>query len=561
MNQTIYPIGIQNFEKIRKDGYLYIDKTALVYQLVTTGQYYFLSRPRRFGKSLLLSTLEAYFQGKKELFEGLAMEKLEKDWKEYPILHFDLNISQYDSPDSLYKILNDILSRYEDEYGTRPSEVTLPLRFAGIIDRAYRKTGQRAVILIDEYDKPLLQNLHDKEMQNRLRNMLKPFYGVLKTMDRAIRFALLTGVTKFGKISVFSDLNNLMDLSMDNRYVEICGITEKEIHAYLDDEVKELADTQMTTYEETCLKLKQRYDGYHFTAKSEGIYNPFSLLNTFAKMEFGDYWFETGTPSYLVELLKHTHYDLYEMANTETDADVLNSIDSTSNNPIPVIYQSGYLTIKGYDPEFGIYRLGFPNKEVEEGFVKYLLPFYTSIQASKTPFEIGQFVREIRSGNYDAFFHRLQSFFADSRRAKAGTRHGAALPERPLHRLQAGRPVHASGVPYLERAYRPRLANRSLCIYHGVQAQRNRRGGPAANRGERLRPTLRRRQSGGLQDRRELLCRDPQYREVAGWVKKSCFYPDILTLPIQYISYARRRYTSSGIEVYLLPKKASQVNN
>ena len=414
MNQTIYPIGIQNFEKIRKDGYLYIDKTALVYQLVTTGQYYFLSRPRRFGKSLLLSTLEAYFQGKKELFEGLAMEKLEKDWKEYPILHFDLNISQYDSPDSLYKILNDILSRYEDEYGTRPSEVTLPLRFAGIIDRAYRKTGQRAVILIDEYDKPLLQNLHDKEMQNRLRNMLKPFYGVLKTMDRAIRFALLTGVTKFGKISVFSDLNNLMDLSMDNRYVEICGITEKEIHAYLDDEVKELADTQMTTYEETCLKLKQRYDGYHFTAKSEGIYNPFSLLNTFAKMEFGDYWFETGTPSYLVELLKHTHYDLYEMANTETDADVLNSIDSTSNNPIPVIYQSGYLTIKGYDPEFGIYRLGFPNKEVEEGFVKYLLPFYTSIQASKTPFEIGQFVREIRSGNYDAFFHRLQSFFADT---------------------------------------------------------------------------------------------------------------------------------------------------
>ena len=355
MNQTIYPIGIQNFEKIRKDGYLYIDKTALVYQLVTTGQYYFLSRPRRFGKSLLLSTLEAYFQGKKELFEGLAMEKLEKDWKEYPILHFDLNISQYDSPDSLYKILNDILSRYEDEYGTRPSEVTLPLRFA-----------------------------------------------------------LLTGVTKFGKISVFSDLNNLMDLSMDNRYVEICGITEKEIHAYLEDEVKELADTQMTTYEETCLKLKQRYDGYHFTAKSEGIYNPFSLLNTFAKMEFGDYWFETGTPSYLVELLKHTHYDLYEMANTETDADVLNSIDSASNNPIPVIYQSGYLTIKGYDPEFGIYRLGFPNKEVEEGFVKYLLPFYTSIQASKTPFEIGQFVREIRSGNYDAFFHRLQSFFADT---------------------------------------------------------------------------------------------------------------------------------------------------
>ena len=214
MNQTIYPIGIQNFEKIRKDGYLYIDKTALIYQLVKTGSYYFLSRPRRFGKSLLLSTLEAYFQGKKELFEGLAMEKLEKEWTKYPILHFDLNISHYDAPDSLYKILNDTLSRYEEEYGTRPTEETLPLRFAGIIDRAYRKTGQRAVILIDEYDKPLLQNLHDEEMQNRFRNMLKPFYGVLKTMDRAIRFALLTGVTKFGKVSVFSDLNNLDDISM-----------------------------------------------------------------------------------------------------------------------------------------------------------------------------------------------------------------------------------------------------------------------------------------------------------------------------------------------------------
>ena len=275
-------------------------------------------------------------------------------------------------------------------------------------------------------------------------------------MDRAIRFALLTGVTKFGKVSVFSDLNNLMDLSMDNRYVEICGITEKEIHAYLDDEVKELADTQMTTYEETCLKLEQRYDGYHFTAKSEGIYNPFSLLNTFAKMEFGDYWFETRTPSYLVELLKHTHYDLYEMANTETDADVLNSIDSASNNPIPVIYQSGYLTIKGYDPEFGIYRLGFPNKEVEEGFVKYLLPFYTSIQASKTPSRsdssFGRYGLAITTPSSTASKASSPTHLRGDRRAKAGARHGAALPERPLHRLQAGRPVHANEYHTLEQA-------------------------------------------------------------------------------------------------------------
>ena len=414
MNQTIYPIGIQNFEKIRKDGYLYIDKTALVYQLVTTGQYYFLSRPRRFGKSLLLSTLEAYFQGKKELFEGLAMEKLEKDWIRYPILHLDLNAERYSDPGALESILRRYLNLWEDLWGKDEREITPSDRFTGVIRRAYERTGRRVVILVDEYDKPLLQAIGNPELQEAYRSILKAFYGVLKSMDGYIRLAFLTGVTKFGKVSVFSDLNNLMDISMDNRYIEICGITEKEIHTYLENELRVLADAQAMTYEATCLKLKQRYDGYHFTANSAGMYNPFSLLNTFAKMEFGDYWFETGTPSYLVELLKHTHYDLYEMANTETDADVLNSIDSASNNPIPVIYQSGYLTIKGYDPRFGIYKLGFPNLEVEEGFVKYLLPFYTSISAAKTPFEIGRFVQEVESGNYDAFFRRLQSFFADT---------------------------------------------------------------------------------------------------------------------------------------------------
>ncbi len=414
MNKTIYPIGIQNFESLRKDAYLYIDKTALIYQLATTGRYYFLSRPRRFGKSLLISTLEAYFQGKKELFEGLAIEKLEKEWTEHPILHLDLNIARYASTSDLEDILNRNLVAWEKLYGADPAERSLPLRFAGIIDRAYHKTGQRTVILIDEYDKPLLQALHDEELQNQLRNMLKPFYGVLKTMDRAIRFALLTGVTKFGKVSVFSDLNNLDDISMRVPYAAICGITEEELRTYFEDDIHELASSLKLTYDETRTLLKRRYDGYHFVAEGPGLYNPFSLLNTFKYMRIDDYWFETGTPSYLVELLKHTHYDLYEMANTETDADTLNSIDSASNNPIPVIYQSGYLTIKDYDPEFKIYRLGFPNREVEEGFIKYLLPFYTSVSAPKTPFEIGQFVREVRSGNYDAFFRRLQSFFADT---------------------------------------------------------------------------------------------------------------------------------------------------
>ena len=414
MSQTIYPIGIQNFEKIRKDGYLYIDKTAWVYQLANTGSYYFLSRPRRFGKSLLLSTIEAYLQGKKELFNGLAIEKLEKEWKAYPVLHLDLNAERYSEAGALESILRRYLNLWEDRWGKDEREITPADRFTGVIRRACEKSKQRVVILVDEYDKPLLQAIGDERLQEEFRSILKAFYGVLKTMDGYIKLAFLTGVTKFGKVSVFSDLNNLMDISMDNRYVEICGITEKEIHTYMEDSLRELAEAQGLNNEETCRKLKERYDGYHFTEDSIGIYNPFSLLNTFAKKKFGDYWFETGTPSYLVELLKHTHYDLYEMANTETDADVLNSIDAASRNPIPVIYQSGYLTIKDYDAEFGIYKLGFPNLEVEEGFVKYLLPFYTNVSAAKTPFEIGQFVREIRTGNYDAFFKRLQSFFADT---------------------------------------------------------------------------------------------------------------------------------------------------
>ncbi|MBP3640952.1 MAG: ATP-binding protein [Parabacteroides sp.] len=410
----LYPVGIQNFEKLRNDGYLYIDKTELIYQLVKTGNYYFLSRPRRFGKSLLISTLEAYFQGKKELFKGLAMEQLEKDWVEHPVLHLDLNISQYDSTDSLYSILNESLSRWEELYGTRPSETTLPLRFAGVVRRAYEKTGQRVVILVDEYDKPMLQALHNESLQTGLRNMLKPFYGVLKTMDKYIRFALLTGVTKFGKVSVFSDLNNLMDISMDDRYADICGITEKEIHRYFEEELHGLAEKRKTSYEDICAELKLRYDGYHFVEDSVGIYNPFSLLNTFAKMKFGNYWFETGTPSYLVELLKRTDYNLYDMAHMETDADVLNSIDSTSYNPIPVIYQSGYLTIKGFDPRFNTFILGFPNKEVEEGFINYLLPFYTSVNKTNSSFQIIRFIQEIEKGDIDGFLRRLQSFFADT---------------------------------------------------------------------------------------------------------------------------------------------------
>ena len=412
MSTKIYPIGIQNFEKIRNDGYLYIDKTALMYQMVKTGSYYFLSRPRRFGKSLLISTLEAYFQGKKELFTGLAVERLEKDWIKYPILHLDLNIEKYDTPESLDNILEKSLTAWEKLYGAEPSERSFSLRFAGIIERACKQAGQRVVILVDEYDKPMLQAIGNEELQKQFRDTLKPFYGALKTMDGYIKFA--TGVTKFGKVSVFSDLNNLDDISMRKDYVEICGVSDQELHENLDIELHEFAETQGLSYDKLCTKLKEYYDGYHFTHNSIGIYNPFSLLNAFKYKEFGSYWFETGTPTYLVKLLKKHHYDLERMAHEETDAQVLNSIDSESTNPIPVIYQSGYLTIKGYDERFGIYRLGFPNREVEEGFIRFLLPFYANVNKVESPFEVQKFVREVETGDYDSFFHRLQSFFADT---------------------------------------------------------------------------------------------------------------------------------------------------
>lgn len=413
MSNRIYPIGIQNFEKIRTDGYVYIDKTALIHHMVSTGSYYFLSRPRRFGKSLLISTLEAYFQGKRELFEGLAMETLEKKWVKRPVLHLDLNIGKYDTPDSLERILDDTLAGWESLYGTRPTESTIALRFAGVVARACKQSGERVAILIDEYDKPLLQAIGNEELQREFRNTLKPFYGVLKTMDGCIQFAMLTGVTKFGKVSVFSDLNNLDDITMREPYVALCGVTEQEIHDNFEEELHELAAAQGMTYEEACNELRVCYDGYHFVENTEGIYNPFSLLNTFKYKKFDNYWFETGTPTYLVELLKRSHYNLERLAHEETSSDVLNSIYG-DEEPLPVIFQSGYLTIKGYDKRFGLYRLGFPNREVEEGFVSFLIPFYTRYSKIEAPFEIQKFIQELESGQPEAFLKRLRSFFADT---------------------------------------------------------------------------------------------------------------------------------------------------
>ena len=406
-----YPIGIQNFEKIRLDGYVYVDKTALMYKMVSEGSYYFLSRPRRFGKSLMLSTLEAFLSGKRELFKGLYADSVEWNWQQHPIMHLDLNTGKYDAQEALDDMLEEFLARQEALYGRNEHERSFGLRFQGVIRRAFEQTGMPVVILVDEYDKPMLQAIGNERLQIYYRNTLKAFYGALKSADRYIRFAFLTGVTKFGKVSVFSDLNNLIDISMLPKYSNICGISETELHSYFDDDVAALGRVNGMTKEECYERLRRDFDGYHFNEFStEGLYNPFSLLNTLSHQVFRDYWFETGTPSFLVYQLQKTDYALDSMTTEELTTDTLNSIDIMDENPLPLLYQSGYLTLKSYDREFDSYRLCFPNREVEQGFVRYLLPYYTPKVNDKDTYAIAQFVKDIRNGDAKGFMRRLEGW-------------------------------------------------------------------------------------------------------------------------------------------------------
>lgn len=407
-----YPLGIQSFEKIRNDGYLYIDKTAYVYKLASSGSYYFLSRPRRFGKSLLVSTLEAFFQGKRKLFDGLAIDGLEKEWRQYPVLHLDLNAEKYTTPEALDHILNAHLSLWEEKYGRRAGETTLSNRFAGVIRRAYEQTGEKVVILVDEYDKPLLQAIKDKTLQEDYRATLKAFYGVEKSMDDYIQFAFFTGVTKFSKVSVFSDLNNLTDITMDLRYAEICGITEEELRTNLDEQVGLMAEKLRMTKADCYKQLKSYYDGYHFEADAVGVYNPYSLLRALDSMTFKDFWFETGTPSFLVELLKQNNYLLENLNHEQLTADVLGNVDTIDQTPIPLLYQSGYLTVKGVEQEFSLYKLGFPNEEVERSFARFLLPYYTPLQPTQGQLFVANFVKDVRTGRAEQFVQRLDTLFA-----------------------------------------------------------------------------------------------------------------------------------------------------
>ena len=407
----LYPIGIQSFEKIRKGDFAYIDKTALIYNLVSTGQYYFLSRPRRFGKSLLVSTMEAYFSGKKELFGGLAMESLEKEWKGYPVLHLDFSGKAYDKDDVLLKVLDDALYKWEDEYGSVNRSDVPGLRFGNVIEAAFRKTGRQAVILIDEYDKPIVDNLNRPELREAFRETLQGFYSVMKSKDAFIRFGFLTGVTKIGRMSVFSGLNNLQDISMDTRYIDICGITEGELKRYFDDSVQELSDACRLTKQDCYARLARMYDGYHFCEETAGIYNPFSILNTFSKMKFGEYWFETGTPSFLVKYLKEKNYNLDNISKNDVSPEELSGVNYADPQPITLMYQSGYLTIKGYDEEFHSYYLDYPNEEVRSGFLKSLSQLFTP-RLNEGEFAVSRFVRALRSGDVEDFMTRFTAFLA-----------------------------------------------------------------------------------------------------------------------------------------------------
>ncbi len=411
------PIGVQSFENIRNRGYVYVDKTQYIRDLVR-GHVYFLSRPRRFGKSLFLSTLAAYFEGKKELFQRLHLEKAEEDlavaqgreaWQKYPVLHLDLNTGEYKNAEELKSVLVYHLHQWEELYGKPTSEDTLTLRFAGILRRAYEQTGQQVVFLVDEYDKPLLQSVNNPELYEQFRSLLYAFYSNIKSNDQYIRFVFLTGVSRFGKLTIFSGLNNLEDISMDPNYAGICGITETELVSNFAPEIETLAAKLDRSYEDTLAELKKRYDGYLFAREGEHVYNPFSLLNVLKKKELGDYWYATGTPTFLVQYLKTQNYFL---PNLEEDvvmgSEELQVSPIEVDTPIPILFQAGYLTIKEYIADGNVYRLGFPNEEVRYGFLKNLLQGYSSVVKSSGA-SIAAFLREIRAGDIDAFMTHLKS--------------------------------------------------------------------------------------------------------------------------------------------------------
>ncbi len=406
-----YPIGIQTFSEIREMGMIYVDKTALVHRLVNNYKYVFLSRPRRFGKSLLLSTIKAYLEGRKELFDGLAIDRLETKWETHPVLMLSLARYDADQEGSLEKILNTHLTRWEHEYGLAETSDTVSERFHNVILSAYEKTGKRVVILIDEYDAPIVSQLYDEEKQDRMRSMLKSVYTNLKDCDAYIRFAMLTGVSRFSKMTVFSGLNNLKDISLDDRYAEICGITTDELRKNFTVGIDNLAVKLKTDREGAITQLKANYDGYHFTEECPDIYNPYSLLNALDERKLYYYWADTGTPSFLVELIKRKNMFLPEFFNESVEERQLAASDIYRMSPTALLFQTGYLTIKEI-PEPFIFRLGVPNKEVRDSLFHVMADIYFGDDGAVGDSNIRQLRDCFRRGDVDGAMRRLKAFLA-----------------------------------------------------------------------------------------------------------------------------------------------------
>lgn len=406
-----YPVGIQDFEKLRTNGYVYVDKTDLVYRLAQK-DYIFLSRPRRFGKSLLTSTLKYYFQGRKDLFQGLAIEHLEKDWTQYPVFHFDLSTLKNVDVDVTLSKLDGILSSYEQVYGRNPVNITPGDRLSNLIKTVHSQTGNKVVVIIDEYDAPMLDVLHDNEKMNKVRTMMQEFYAPLKACDADLRFVFITGITKFSQLSIFSVINNLTNVSMSPEYSAICGITEEELHTVFAQDIALLAEEYECNFEQMCLRLKERYDGYHFSGRSVDIYNPFSLLKAFAQKEIKDYWFESGTPTFLIQQMIEFNIDVTSLDGIEASSSSFDRPTEAMTDALPLLYQSGYLTIKSYDRDFETYLLGIPNKEVKVGLTENLLPIYTKRSDFENDSLVQKFCRALLREDLEVALTAMRAYLA-----------------------------------------------------------------------------------------------------------------------------------------------------
>jgi len=407
-----YPIGIQTFSEIRTKGFLYVDKTQYVYDVCHPGKFVFLSRPRRFGKSLLTSTFDAYFSRRKELFKGLAIEKLETEWKHYPVLHFDLSDIKKGTTEECELNLHSQLEDFERTYGCEKASEDLTIRFRELVKNISRKTESQVVVLIDEYDAPLLTVLHDSERLEPMRTLLQSFYSPLKKLDQYLRFVFITGISKFSQLSIFSQLNNLYNISMLPQYAGICGITEQELKDNFQEGITELGKANNMTNDEVLAKLKLKYDGYRFSRNAEGVYNPFSLLSAMDNRDFSNYWFSTGTPTFLVKMMKRFHTDLTKLDGSEAGADDFDAPTENMHSVLPLFYQSGYLTIKGYDPILSNYTLGYPNEEVKVGLMHALLPFYVVKDPVEARTAAGKMYLALRKDDINEALEAARAFFA-----------------------------------------------------------------------------------------------------------------------------------------------------